>query len=61
MEENIHGMKACHRMALHLRIKGKKLATEVIGLLRKWDKNQDLPFLQGARVQPVACCSSAGW
>lgn len=61
MEENIHGIKACHGMALHLRMKGRKLATEIIGLLRNWDNSQDLPFFQAAQVLPVACCISAGW
>lgn len=46
-------------MALHLRIKGRKLATEMIGLLKTWDNSQDLPFFQGSQVLPMACCSSA--
>lgn len=61
MEENIHGTKACHRMALHLRTKGRKVATEMIRLLKNWDNSQDLPFFQRPQVLPVACCSFAGW
>lgn len=49
------------RMALHLRIKGRKLATEMIGLLKNWDNSQDLPSFQRPQVLPVACCSSASW
>lgn len=47
IEENIHGIRACHRMTLHL-IRERKLATE-------------LAFLQGAQAQPVVYCSSAVW
>lgn len=59
IEKNIHGIKACHRMTLHLMIRESKLATEMIGLLRKWDNNQNLLLCREPKPKPWRVVASA--